>query len=205
MTKESMGASAEADRAFVNGASDAVSAVPASIPCADLARCMTCGNLAVWELVPSDSYGEYCDACVPRGCSCNLIDFANPKARKQHRDDKGRLLPCCEYWFWEEGFPASPKAKVALYRFGIAKSVARELVSKLESGDLAEDQEYIDAISPGVRQAVDALYGASFAAKAIEARRAETGTGSVEDESAVPAGHSPEPSIPSSTTKEVGE
>ena len=44
-----------------------------------------------------------------------------------------------------------------------------------------------------------------LSAKAIEARRAETGTGSVEDESAVPAGHSPEPSIPSTTTKEVGE
>ena len=189
MTEESMGASPNG--VGLSSASPIepvpVSPVPASIPCADLARCMTCGNLAVWELVPSDSYGEYCDSCVPRGCSCNVIDFANPKARKQHRDDEGRLLPCCEYWFWEEGFPASPKAKVALYRFGIAKSVARELVSNLE------------------RQAVDALYGASAAAKAIEARRAETGTGSVEDESAVPAGHSPEPSIPSITTKEVGE
>ena len=83
------------------------------------AVCMTCGKLAVWELVPADSYGEYCDNCVPRGCTCNIIDFANSRARKQHRDAHGRLLPCCEYWFQPEGFEPSPPDKAARYRASI--------------------------------------------------------------------------------------
>jgi len=50
--------------------------------------------------------------------------------------------------------------------------VARNLLAKLEAGDACNDFEYIDAISPGVRKAVDAIYGAHFAAQAIEAHAA---------------------------------
>lgn len=42
-------------------------------------------------------------------------------------------------------------------------------------------------------------------AKAIEARQGGNAEGGAVHESAVPAGHSPEPSTPSSTTKEAGE
>jgi hypothetical protein len=77
---------------------------------------MACGAPAVWQLAPADSYGEYCDDCVPRGCSCNIIDIGNPRARKQHRDKRGRLLPCCEYDFDENGFPPDPPDKVEAYR-----------------------------------------------------------------------------------------
>lgn len=82
------------------------------------AKCMKCDALAVWELAPADSYGEYCDDCVPRGCSCNR-EF-NPKTNHwdgpQRRDERGRLLPCCEYSWEPEGFTPSPPDKVEQHR-----------------------------------------------------------------------------------------
>lgn len=68
------------------------------------ARCQICSQLAVWEYGPSDGTGAYCDACIPRGCSCNIIDYGG-KSRRQHRDSRGRLLPCCEYDFRPDGLP----------------------------------------------------------------------------------------------------
>jgi hypothetical protein len=70
-----------------------------------LAKCQKCGKLAVWEYAPSDGVGSYCDECVPRGCSCNVIDHRDesPDA-EQDRDELGRLMPCVEYWFWPDGF-----------------------------------------------------------------------------------------------------
>lgn len=74
-----------------------------------IARC-ACGKLATWHYMPScsdDCDGFYCectrgmcDECVPRGCSCNLIDGSeNSTSDEEFRDDLGRLLPCCE---WDE-------------------------------------------------------------------------------------------------------
>jgi hypothetical protein len=64
---------------------------------------------------------HWCDNCIPRGCGCNYIFEANDeegvfetssidtpdtfvedqpeRERAQRRDNKGRLLPCAEYWY----------------------------------------------------------------------------------------------------------
>lgn len=46
----------------------------------------------------------YCDTCIKRGCSCNL----NFETGEELVDDQGRLYPCCEYIFCEEGFELDP-------------------------------------------------------------------------------------------------
>lgn len=74
-------------------------------------KCMKCGALAVWIYMPSDGNYNYCDDCVPRGCDCNydcdengnLILDDTGESFVEFKDDKGRLLPCCEYDFFEEG------------------------------------------------------------------------------------------------------
>lgn len=61
-----------------------------------------CGRRATWRYMPGDA-GEgtryRCDACVPRGCSCQLGDDGQPL-----RDDRGRLLPCSEWEHDSAGF-----------------------------------------------------------------------------------------------------
>ena len=57
-------------------------------------RCV-CGKIATWQYAPSDRDAYCCDDCVPRGCSCNIIDHATGE---EERDEKDRLLPCCEWW-----------------------------------------------------------------------------------------------------------
>lgn len=67
--------------------------------------CQNCDKLAVWHYAPSGGTGNYCDLCVPRGCSCNVIDFDDPSPdAEQHTDDQHRLLPCCEYDYNEDGW-----------------------------------------------------------------------------------------------------
>lgn len=46
-----------------------------------------------------DGDAFYCDDCVRRGCSCNTDENG-----VEDRDEKGRLLPCCEYGFNENGY-----------------------------------------------------------------------------------------------------
>jgi hypothetical protein len=75
---------------------------------------MKCGKTPKegWYYMPSTGDNVdyfYCDDCVPRGCSCNQdlkegIDYESEEAKKPENwidmvDDKGRKLPCCEY-FW---------------------------------------------------------------------------------------------------------
>lgn len=92
-----------------------------------LARCMRCGALAEWDYIPSGLH--YCDACVPRGCDCQIVDKdVDAKARtvfekrpdgetyvwteydgpepQQYLDSFGRRLPCIEFDFYPGGFPA---------------------------------------------------------------------------------------------------
>ena len=54
-----------------------------------------CGKLAVWYYMPNDNEWVACDDCVPRGCSCN---------NEEDVDEKGRKLPCCEWWYDENGW-----------------------------------------------------------------------------------------------------
>jgi hypothetical protein len=65
-------------------------------------RCK-CNQLAVWKYAPSDSGGGYpyfCEDCVSRGCSCNI----DPDTDIEYRDEAGRLVPCCEYYYSETGY-----------------------------------------------------------------------------------------------------
>jgi len=71
-----------------------------------------CGKIAVWVYMPGKGIWACCDDCVPRGCSCNsiiikpdneltgTIEFSD----EQERDNKGRLLPCCEWIYDKDGF-----------------------------------------------------------------------------------------------------
>lgn len=63
-------------------------------------KCCKCKNDAVWFYMPSDECKDcnYCDDCVPRGCSCNI----DPNSKEEILDNLGRKLPCCEYDFVEE-------------------------------------------------------------------------------------------------------
>ncbi|MCK9543720.1 MAG: hypothetical protein M0R03_17000 [Novosphingobium sp.] len=69
-----------------------------------------CGKLATWCYMPNDSVGYKCDDCVPRGCTCNQYpiddDYDNLNLDNwiAQLDDEGRLLPCCEWWYDEEGW-----------------------------------------------------------------------------------------------------
>lgn len=72
-------------------------------------KCSKCKRIAVWYYAPwsagkneHDSY--FCEDHVARGCSCNIIDYGDSNASVQYKDEKGRLLPCCEYDFNEKGF-----------------------------------------------------------------------------------------------------
>lgn len=74
-------------------------------------KCIKCNELATWFYMPSDRDKNYCfcDSCVPRGCDCNLLiseDLGfifDEDGPVEEKDEKGRLLPCCEYNFFEEG------------------------------------------------------------------------------------------------------
>jgi len=65
--------------------------------------------------MPSDGDDAFkCDKCVPRGCTCQQ-DFVNDEDYMKDEltgeepkvsliDEKGRLLPCCEWEYDKEGF-----------------------------------------------------------------------------------------------------
>lgn len=85
-----------------------------------------CGKMATWIYVPDGWFK--CDDCVSRGCTCQLDledderlpdfnnfdeynkfkqelrDGTNPFVSKHARDEQGRLLPCVEFFYSEEGF-----------------------------------------------------------------------------------------------------
>ena len=75
-----------------------------------------CGKMAQWMYMPSDDGNDpyYCDNCVPRGCSCqeefvNEDDYlkeilTGDEPMVSRIDEKGRLLPCCEFEYSKEGF-----------------------------------------------------------------------------------------------------
>jgi hypothetical protein len=63
-------------------------------------KCDKCDSIAVWYYEPMEADYRYCDACVKRGCGCNI----NYKTQEEFRDEQGRLFPCCEYGYSEDGF-----------------------------------------------------------------------------------------------------
>jgi len=83
-----------------------------------------CGKIATWYYMPAEEKWACCDDCVPRGCSCwqNPIknedgsiyypqniegkDWKWIKKDKYWRelDGEGNELPCCEWWYKEEGW-----------------------------------------------------------------------------------------------------
>jgi len=77
------------------------------------AKCRRCDKMAVWLYMPGPLGTEYCDDHVPRGCSCNLVPpsgFELPDEGDwdssdwiEDTDEQGKLLPCCEYMYDEEG------------------------------------------------------------------------------------------------------
>ena len=60
---------------------------------------------AYWSYMPG--FENYCEKCVPRGCSCNKelkdgVDYDSPEAENPENyieklDNQGRKIPCCEY------------------------------------------------------------------------------------------------------------
>lgn len=67
-------------------------------------NCLKCSSIAVWYYLPmingQDSNMYYCDNCIERGCSCQI----DPQTGKEDADELGRLLPCCEYDFCQDGY-----------------------------------------------------------------------------------------------------
>ena len=69
--------------------------------------------MARWYYTPSsDSWSEeeryFCDNCIKRGCSCNLVFYEESDplyfSGEEERDEQGRLFPCCEYDYSISGF-----------------------------------------------------------------------------------------------------
>lgn len=81
-------------------------------------------KVAMWGYMPGK--GDYCEDCVPRGCSCNReLTPENPDSIFQDYnhgtaptgnfkwitpglvwcpvDELGREYPCCEFSYYEEG------------------------------------------------------------------------------------------------------
>lgn len=81
-------------------------------------------EFAVWSYMPGD--GDFCENCVPRGCSCNreltpenpdavydglnvgIIPNGNFKWLREglvwtHVDELGREYPCCEFSYDKDG------------------------------------------------------------------------------------------------------
>jgi hypothetical protein len=70
-------------------------------------RCDFCNaKMATWEYMPRD-FEYYCDDCVPRGCSCNLIGDVDDESGIEATDELGRLLPCCEFLYSKNGWTAN--------------------------------------------------------------------------------------------------
>lgn len=59
--------------------------------------CRLCSAMATWYYMPTSAllgHRTYCDAHVPRGCSCS----------EGHYDAEGREMPCIEYCHDDAGF-----------------------------------------------------------------------------------------------------
>ncbi len=55
--------------------------------------CIECASPAVWLYMPGTGDRRFCEAHVPRGCSCQL----DADGKSFLVDEEGRPFPCCEY------------------------------------------------------------------------------------------------------------
>ena len=66
-------------------------------------KCFKCDKHAVWCYMPSQQNdGDYyCDDCIPRGCSCNIINSTVEKEiYEYYKDELGRdRKPAIEIWY----------------------------------------------------------------------------------------------------------
>ena len=67
--------------------------------------CSKCDGMAIWMYMPSSETMQkkdryLCDEHIKRGCSCNI----DPNSGLEDTDEQGRLYPCCEYLYNDEGF-----------------------------------------------------------------------------------------------------
>lgn len=78
-----------------------------------------CGKIATWVYAPAEHNWSCCDNCVPRGCTCWESNWKENKPEGIENDDwcwtnkpeiwekldgNGNRLPCCEWWYDEEGW-----------------------------------------------------------------------------------------------------
>lgn len=82
-------------------------------------KCCECDQMAVWIYAPTTERNDimFCEDHVPRGCSCVTLDLVEYDLSEEQLtdydsegraiDDKGRLLPCVEYWLCGDGFDES--------------------------------------------------------------------------------------------------
>lgn len=165
--KKGEGVSADADRAIVNGASEAVSAVPASIPDARSRGCFE---------------GDYPPVTF-RQAENAATDLINHYFKNKPRSGGGVLV----------GIPARPDqdTDLLLHRF-IREAQRLERDFRIRVWNEAKAKGATDA---SAIQAVEAAVTLAKQppAQAIEARSGETGTGSTEGESAVAPAMRPTP------------
>ena len=62
------------------------------------AKCIKCGAEACWFYECRASEG-FCENCVPRSCHCSW----NEEINDYIRDELGRIIPCADYMYFEEG------------------------------------------------------------------------------------------------------
>lgn len=95
------------------------------VPLKNRFRCFKCNRLALWYYVPTDERDQllhyFCDDCVPRGCDCRI----DSDTQLEYVDAKGRLLPCIEFDFSQNGFSSLP-FKDAKWKFLGVRADRRE-------------------------------------------------------------------------------
>jgi hypothetical protein len=95
--------------------------------------CDKCDKHAIWFYpggTEENKAPQYCDDCVPRGCSCNVLSCGVEAV-----DDDGRLLPCCDYMYFENGIDKD----VPLMTDEQVQQLD-DLYAKLSAGTITEDQ-----------------------------------------------------------------
>ncbi len=110
-------------------------------------KCFKCDKLAIWYYMPgfrlynvdANTYENLpaehnyrCDECVDRGCSCNMTDPSDENS-EEHKDEIGRLLPCCEWGWSSQGYYIE-------HSEGVSFNVIQDELARLKTGELTEEE-----------------------------------------------------------------